>query len=149
VGGVQCQPKPHGGGYPMVVEGQRGSGGVGATESAMAGSRWLCSRAKGMKWAVGVVGGCGTELRAHGVWRRCSQEQLDGSQMGVSMVGSAIRMGQCVVGQNSGLGWRAGTGGSCALVDSMRAAARGELMARGQQGALIQVLQPQARREGC
>jgi len=47
------------------------------------------------------------------------------------MVGSTIGPGWCGVDQNSWPGGRAGTGGSCALVDSVRVVAGGSLMARG------------------
>jgi len=66
VGGIQCQPRPHVGGYPAMVEGQRGLGGVGTMQGEMAGGRGLCSMGQGRKWAVGVVGGCDMVLVAHG-----------------------------------------------------------------------------------
>jgi len=76
-------------------------------------------------------------LRAHGVWRRHGQEQPGGSWMGVSAVGNAIRPGWGRVGWNFGLGEIAGTMGSGALVNPVRAVARGGCMARGQQGRAL------------
>jgi len=72
--GSNRDPNHMDGGYPMLVEVQQRLGGMDAMQSVTVSHRGLYSRVGSRKWVVGVVVGCGVELRTCWVQGRHGQE---------------------------------------------------------------------------